>query len=423
MIVHFENHLAHPTGIHWHGIELDNASDGTPLTQNKVPPGGTFLYKFKVTRPGIYWYHPHHHSSTNQVFKGLYGTIIVTDPNEATLQAPASCPPRRQTRTLALSDITVCKARARTARSAGHRCAVTAAARRGRRLPPARRLTTAPARSRAETSRTSSLPASSGTVNEGQTVLTNGKNVGGRAGAPDDNPLGALDAGAATLDVVAGQGLRLQIGNEATVRFFRLRLTGSDGTNTIRSRSFASAARAACSTTRVVEGGVVSGFDFKYDSRRDPARPGRSRRRRRRVPATATGVLTLWTKTSSAQGSGSRRTSRPSRWRTSTSSVGRRRLHDRRRHALLSSLGAAAKSRCSARRPATLLDPPRSRRPSPGWRTRTSSSRTRAAAHARDQRRASASTTSRATTRRCLAHRSGDMARPRATPSSATRWS
>ena len=65
VIVHYKNNLGHPSGIHWHGIELDNASDGTPLTQNMVPPGGTFLYKFKVTRPGIYWYHPHHHSSTN----------------------------------------------------------------------------------------------------------------------------------------------------------------------------------------------------------------------------------------------------------------------------------------------------------------------------------------------------------------------
>src|SRR3954467_15510938 len=79
VIVHFFNHIAHDTGIHWHGIELDNHSDGTPLSQNQVPPNAGFLYKFKVTRPGIYWYHPHHHSSTNQVFKGLYGMIVVTD--------------------------------------------------------------------------------------------------------------------------------------------------------------------------------------------------------------------------------------------------------------------------------------------------------------------------------------------------------
>ena len=87
VIVHYENHLSKPSAIHWHGIELENSMDGTPFTQNQVPAGGSFLYKFKVTRPGIYWYHPHHHASTNQVFKGLYGMIIVTDPNEAALQA------------------------------------------------------------------------------------------------------------------------------------------------------------------------------------------------------------------------------------------------------------------------------------------------------------------------------------------------
>ena len=44
-------------------------------------------------RPGIFWYHPHHHSSTNQVFKGLYGMIVVKDPNEAALQASGVLPP------------------------------------------------------------------------------------------------------------------------------------------------------------------------------------------------------------------------------------------------------------------------------------------------------------------------------------------
>jgi len=110
VIVHFKNNIAHPTGIHWHGIELDNQSDGTPLTQNIVPPGGTYLYKFKVTRPGVYWYHPHHHSSTNQVFKGMYGTFIVKSTDEETLQASGTLPPESLTKTFALSDITVCKA-------------------------------------------------------------------------------------------------------------------------------------------------------------------------------------------------------------------------------------------------------------------------------------------------------------------------
>src|SRR5688572_11370991 len=110
VIVHFRNEIAHATGIHWHGIELANASDGTPLTQNMVLPGDTFLYKFKVSRPGIYWYHPHHHSSTNQVFKGLYGSMLVADPNEDALVAAGTLPPAGQTRTLVLSDLTVCKA-------------------------------------------------------------------------------------------------------------------------------------------------------------------------------------------------------------------------------------------------------------------------------------------------------------------------
>ena len=80
VIVHLVNHLdASSTSIHWHGIELDNESDGTPVTQDNVAPGGTFRYEFQVVRPGIYWYHPHFEGSTNQVFRGLEGAIYVTD--------------------------------------------------------------------------------------------------------------------------------------------------------------------------------------------------------------------------------------------------------------------------------------------------------------------------------------------------------
>src|SRR5207245_2884307 len=82
-------------------------SDGTAVTQNGVPPGGKYLYKFKAIRPGIFWYHPHHHNATNQVFHGLYGSIVVTDPNEATLQANGTLPPQSQTKTMVLGDTTV----------------------------------------------------------------------------------------------------------------------------------------------------------------------------------------------------------------------------------------------------------------------------------------------------------------------------
>ena len=52
VIVHFRNQLKHPTGIHWHGIELANSVDGTPFTQDMVAPGGSFLYKFTVHAAG-----------------------------------------------------------------------------------------------------------------------------------------------------------------------------------------------------------------------------------------------------------------------------------------------------------------------------------------------------------------------------------
>src|SRR4051794_33671700 len=109
VIVHFHNSLSHETGVHWHGIELSNGMDGTPFTQNMVPPGGDFLYQFTVNRPGFFWYHPHHHSSTNQVFHGMYGMIIVKDPNEDALQSVGTLPSDAQTFPLVLSDTTVCK--------------------------------------------------------------------------------------------------------------------------------------------------------------------------------------------------------------------------------------------------------------------------------------------------------------------------
>src|SRR5207247_10347176 len=88
---------------------------GTPAAPGvAVPVGGTYLYKFTVTRPGLFWYHPHHHNSLNRVFKGLYGMIVVTDPLESSiLSTPGTnraLPEAGDTMQVVLSDITVCKA-------------------------------------------------------------------------------------------------------------------------------------------------------------------------------------------------------------------------------------------------------------------------------------------------------------------------
>ncbi|MCA9129226.1 MAG: multicopper oxidase family protein [Planctomycetales bacterium] len=78
--VTFRNELSEPTSIHWHGIRLQNAMDGVSgLTQDPVPPGGTFNYTFQPPDAGTYWYHAHH-ESWKQVAMGLYGALIVEEP-------------------------------------------------------------------------------------------------------------------------------------------------------------------------------------------------------------------------------------------------------------------------------------------------------------------------------------------------------
>lgn len=82
LIVHFRNDLPAPTTIHWHGLRIPAAMDGVPVhSQEEVLPGGSFTYEFVAPDPGLYWYHPHV-SSAEQVGFGLYGAILVDDPDE-----------------------------------------------------------------------------------------------------------------------------------------------------------------------------------------------------------------------------------------------------------------------------------------------------------------------------------------------------
>jgi FtsP/CotA-like multicopper oxidase with cupredoxin domain len=80
--VHFKNSLPEPTSIHWHGLRIPMAMDGVPEHgQAPVPPGGSFDYEFTLPDAGTFWYHPHF-ASAAQVGNGLYGPLIVDDPNE-----------------------------------------------------------------------------------------------------------------------------------------------------------------------------------------------------------------------------------------------------------------------------------------------------------------------------------------------------
>lgn len=84
LAVRLENGLTQDTSIHWHGIRIDNAMDGVVgMTQDPVTPGSGFDYRFICPDAGTYWYHSHNRS-WEQVARGLYGVLIVEEP-----QSPA----------------------------------------------------------------------------------------------------------------------------------------------------------------------------------------------------------------------------------------------------------------------------------------------------------------------------------------------
>ena len=71
------NHLPEATSIHWHGVSVPNAEDGVSgLTQDAVPPGGTYTYGFVVREPGTFWFHPHQ-DTFHQTLRGLFAALVV----------------------------------------------------------------------------------------------------------------------------------------------------------------------------------------------------------------------------------------------------------------------------------------------------------------------------------------------------------
>lgn len=76
--VRFQNQLAQPSTIHWHGLPVPADQDGNPM--DPVAPGSGRVYEFTLPEgsAGTYWYHPHAHGVTaEQVYRGLAGAFIV----------------------------------------------------------------------------------------------------------------------------------------------------------------------------------------------------------------------------------------------------------------------------------------------------------------------------------------------------------
>jgi bilirubin oxidase len=98
VIIHFHNALPEPSTVHWHGVHVPAAADGSPL--DPIAPGESHDYVFTIApgSAGTYWYHPHPDGRSGyQIAKGLYGAIIVRDPHDP---LPASLPEK----VLVLSD-------------------------------------------------------------------------------------------------------------------------------------------------------------------------------------------------------------------------------------------------------------------------------------------------------------------------------
>ena len=76
--IRFDNKLAQPSTIHWHGWPVLATQDRNPM--NPVAAGDGRYYKFTLAlgSAGTYRYHPHAHGVTaGQVHRGLSGAFIV----------------------------------------------------------------------------------------------------------------------------------------------------------------------------------------------------------------------------------------------------------------------------------------------------------------------------------------------------------
>ena len=83
IIVHFSNRLPQPTTVHWYGVQVPIQMDGVPgASQAPVETGQSVTYDFVVPDAGLFWYHPHVMSAA-QVGFGLYGPLLVEDPEDA----------------------------------------------------------------------------------------------------------------------------------------------------------------------------------------------------------------------------------------------------------------------------------------------------------------------------------------------------
>ena len=86
--IRFQNELSEASIVHWHGLVIADEMDGHP--RNAIDSGKEYVYEFEIrNRAGTYWFHPHPHGRTGtQVYRGMAGLLVISDPEEAALNLP-----------------------------------------------------------------------------------------------------------------------------------------------------------------------------------------------------------------------------------------------------------------------------------------------------------------------------------------------
>lgn len=86
LAIRIENDLPEPTLIHWHGLRVPAAADGTEHVQRPVAPGESYTTTITPPDAGTFWYHSHS-NEPEQMERGLYGAFIVRGDDEPVFDA------------------------------------------------------------------------------------------------------------------------------------------------------------------------------------------------------------------------------------------------------------------------------------------------------------------------------------------------
>ncbi len=82
------NRTAHPTQVHWHGLELESPFDGVigvggfdGIPTPPIMPGDSFDVRVTPPRSGSYMYHTHV-TEIHQQSRGMWGALLVVEPDQ-----------------------------------------------------------------------------------------------------------------------------------------------------------------------------------------------------------------------------------------------------------------------------------------------------------------------------------------------------